>query len=156
MIPQKIDCFDGEYAFLSNFYPSQVEEDGGYHIVYPTIEHYFQAMKTKDEALRRKIAAAETPGKAKRLGRKLSLRADWEQIKDQVMYYAIKGKFEYPELREKLLATGDAVLEEGNTWHDNYWGNCHCEQCKDIAGKNTLGRILMLVRKEIRDEEITN
>jgi Xaa-Pro aminopeptidase len=71
LIMNKIDCFDGEYAFLSNFYDSPIEKDG---IVYPTNEHFFQAMKTLDNEERKKIAAAETPGKAKRMGRNVKLR----------------------------------------------------------------------------------
>lgn len=73
-----IDCFDGKYEFLSNFSPSKIAD---VYFNYPTIEHYFQAAKTLDLSLRAQIAAAETPGKAKRLGRNISLREDWEQIK---------------------------------------------------------------------------
>ena len=70
------------------------------------------------------------------------------------MYEICKAKFlQNEDLRIRLLATGDEYLEEGTTgWHDNYWGNCECEKCKNIEGKNTLGKILMRVRKELRDE----
>ena len=114
-----INSFDGEFAFLSNFYESPIS-DG--EITYPTVEHYFQAMKTPsiEEAL--EIAAAPTPGHAKRLGRKCQLRSDWEEIKIPVMRSALHKKFSDLELKAKLLATGDQHLEEGNTWHDNFWG----------------------------------
>ena len=145
-----IAIFDNEYAFLSNFYESPFEVDG---ITYPTVEHFFQAMKSKDIEGRKKIAAAPTPGKAKRLGRTIELRKDWEEIKVAVMKFGLAQKFRIPELREKLLATGNEELIEGNFWHDNTWGNCLCADCQDIPGRNMLGMLLMELRTKIRYEE---
>lgn len=142
-----IDCFDGEFAFLSNFYPSMITVDG---IVFPTVEHLFQAAKTVSLVEREKIAAAATPGQAKRLGRNVILCDNWEEIKDDVMLNALRLKFAILPLREKLLATGDEELIEGNTWHDNIWGNCSCDRCKKIEGQNKLGKLLMQVREEIK------
>ena len=142
-----IDCFDGEFAFLSNFHPSMITDGKEWML---TVEHYFQAAKAEDKDDYIKIAAAFTPGEAKRLGRHIKLRSGWEEIKDQVMLDALRKKFAIPKLCEKLLATGDEELVEGNTWHDNYWGNCTCNRCKDIEGKNKLGKLLMQVREEIR------
>lgn len=148
---KSVNSFDGKWSFLSNFYDSPIhQEHNGEIIDYPTVEHAFQACKTKNWELRKEIAAAATPGRAKRAGRKLFLREDWEDIKIDVMASLIKGKFQWANLREKLLSTGDAYLEEGNTWHDNFWGNCHCEKCKDIQGQNNLGKILMAERDRIR------
>ena len=138
-----IDCFDGEYAFLSNFYEHPIQYNG---IVYPTNEHFFQAMKSLKEEERQMIAAAPTPGIAKRLGRKVALRADWEQIKYDIMLLALRLKFCDKELREKLRKTGDEYLIEGNYWHDNVWGDCSCERCCTTRGRNELGRLLMQVR----------
>lgn len=143
-----ISTFDGAYDFLSNFYEAPFKYQG---ILYPTNEHFFQAMKTLDINERKKIAAAETPGQAKRMGRKVVLREDWEEVKEDIMRIGLECKFEYPCLREKLLATGDAYLVEGTTWHDNEWGNCTCEKCKNIVGKNKLGTLLMQVREKILD-----
>ena len=137
-----IAIFDNEYAFLSNFYESPFEVDG---ITYPTVEHFFQAMKSKDVEGRKKIAAAPTPGKAKRLGRTIELRKDWEEIKVAVMKFGLAQKFRIPELREKLLATGNEELIEGNWWGDRFWGVC------DGVGENYLGKLLMEVRQEIRE-----
>ena len=142
-----IDCFDGEFAFLSNFYPSLITVDG---IMFPTVEHLFQAAKTVSLVEREKIAAAATPGQAKRLGRNVILCDNWEEIKDDVMLNALRLKFAILPLREKLLATGNEELVEGNTWHDNIWGNCSCDRCKKIEGQNKLGKLLMQVREEIR------
>lgn len=146
-----IGVFDGEFAFLSNFHPSSIQDEDG--IVYPTVEHYFQAMKTLDKAQRFNIAIQPTPGKAKRLGRQVELRKDWEQVKEQIMYEALRKKFAISELQEKLLATGNEYLEEGTTWHDNEWGVCTCLKCQDIVGKNKLGKLLMRVRMELMEEK---
>ncbi len=148
-----IDSFEGQYAFLSNFYDSpfvgNIDE-----IEYPTVEHYFQAQKSLSLQERKMIAAAPTPGKAKHFGRHVDLRPDWEFKKLKVMKYALKRKFDtYPDLKQQLLATGDAILIEGNTWHDNFWGDCSCPKCENIAGKNNLGKLLMMLRDEYREEE---
>lgn len=142
-----IDCFDGEFAFLSNFYPSPIS-DG--NLIFPTVEHMFQAAKTVNIKEYEKIAAADTPGQAKRLGKKVVLREDWEEVKDDIMYQALWLKFSIPEFREKLLATEKKELVEGNTWHDNIWGDCSCERCKYIKGQNRLGNMLMQIREEIK------
>lgn len=144
-----IKNFDNEYKFLSNFYESPLVDTDRYHLTYPTVEHFFQAMKTENEALRREIANASTPGQAKKLGRRVPLRKDWEKIKQQVMYVGLTFKFENSDLRQKLLETGDEELVEGNTWHDNYWGTCTCPKCGD-KGKNMLGKLLMELRENLK------
>lgn len=135
--------FRGKYNFLSNFYNSPFYV---YDILFPTVEHYFQAMKSADMSGLRKIAEMETPAMTKKAGKVVKLRKDWEQIKDQVMTYGIFKKFEIPELRQKLLETGDVQLIEGNNWGDTYWGMC----LKTKQGKNKLGEILMQERQRIR------
>ena len=142
-----IKNFEGEYAFLSNFYFSPMIID---NVVYTTNEHFFQAMKSLNPKERQAIALAPTPGKAKHLGRKVSLRKDWEDIKEEVMLTGLRHKFSNPELRKKLLATGNEELIEGNHWCDNYWGICDCETCGG-QGKNRLGKLLMQVREELAD-----
>lgn len=143
-----INKFDGEYAFLSNFYECPIVGWDG--ITYPTNEHYFQAQKTLNKIEKRAIAAAPTPGKSKRMGRNVQLRPDWEVIKDQVMLDALRLKFAVPEMREKLLATGDEELVEGTWWHDKTWGVCYCPECEG-RGENRLGKLLMKVREEIKN-----
>ena len=145
----KIDCFDGKYAFLSNFYSSPIApfDDG---IIYPTVEYAFQAYKTTDINKRKEIAAQPTPGKAKRLGRHVKMRDDWREIRIDIMYIALKEKFRDLELRTKLLATGNSELVEGNTWSDNFWGDCHCPKCRDIKGENNLGKLLMKIREDYK------
>lgn len=142
--------FDGKYAFLSNFFYAPFVYDG---IIYPTNEHFFQAMKTLDQEKRKQIAEAKTPGAAKRMGRQVQLREDWEEVKYTVMRIGVERKFDaHPELASKLIATNDCILIEGNSWHDNTWGSCFCPKCAPIAGKNWLGEILMKRRKELISE----
>lgn len=145
-----IDKFEGDYAFLSNFYYSPVVIDGKQYL---TIENYFQSMKATDPKEAEKIRVAPTPGQSKRLGRHCAMRKNWEEIKEEVMYQGVKAKFtQNPKLRAALEETGDAWLEEGNTWHDNTWGVCYCVNCQDTIAKNKLGKILMRVRKELKEE----
>ena len=145
-----IDNFTNEYFFLSNFYNCYLTYEG---IIYCSTEAAFQAAKTLDVAERERIARM-SPSDAKKAGRKLVLRPDWEDVKDKVMYDVCFAKFTQNDsfrLKERLLATGDKKLIEGNTWHDNCWGDCSCEKCREIAGENRLGKILMQIREELRN-----
>ena len=142
----KISEFKDRYEFLSNFSESVICHE---YIFYPTVEHFFQAMKTTDLKQRRWIANASTPGEAKRRGRSVDLRPDWEDIKEDVMLEGLRLKFKIPALREALLNTQSAELVEGNTWHDCEWGICSCSRCGGI-GNNKLGKLLMKVRSELR------
>jgi len=136
-----IDRFTGDHDFLSNFHPSPVEVDG---ILYPTVEHAFQAAKTSDPDEKQALAETATPGSAKRLGRKVQLRPDCEEVKVGIMEELVRLKFTtHANLREQLLATGDAELVEGNNWNDRFWGVCRGK------GQNQLGLILMKVRSEL-------
>ena len=145
-----ITSFRGDYRFLSNFYPAEVRMSG---MEYPTVEHAFQAAKTKDPNLRWKVRAAGTPGEAKRMGKNLELRPDWEEIKLEVMLALVRYKFtHHPELAEKLLTTGNVTLVEGNDWGDTFWGACRkgFHGQAQLEGQNHLGLILMKVRDELR------
>ena len=138
-----IDNFDGEYRFLSNFFcPSPVTLDG---VVYPSVEHAYQAAKTLNP-FERQMFIPITCGQAKRLGRKVTLRPDWEEVKIDVMRSLLKQKFaEGTELRQMLDLTKPEELVEGNTWKDRFWGVC------EGVGENWLGKLLM----EIRDGKTT-
>ena len=140
-----ISSFTGEYHFLSNFHPSPILFRGE---TYPTAEHLFQALKTRDGTIRKQIRLATVPGIAKMMGKSIHLRGDWEEVKYKLMYMVVKLKFQQnPELKEALLATKNGSLLEGNTWHDNYWGSCFCKVCLGVKEKNQLGKILMSIRR---------
>jgi ribA/ribD-fused uncharacterized protein len=135
--------FFGRYAFLSNFHPSPIVVDG---ITYPTVEHAFAAAKTHNTEIKGRIAQASSPGDAKKLGRGLQLRSDWEAVKDGIMLDLVRRKFAaHPELAAQLLDTDDAELIEANYWNDRYWG----VDSKTGAGRNQLGKTLMIVRDKI-------
>ena len=144
----EINTFDGKNFFLSNFYEAPIVLDGKH---FATTEHAFQAMKTLDSKAFEEIRKARSAGVAKRMGRDAPLRKDWESVKDEVMMRCLRAKFARPEMKQMLLATGDAILIEGTTWHDQYWGICNCKQ-HGGEGKNKLGQMLMQVRKELADE----
>lgn len=131
--------FDGEYRFLSNFFPGEVEYEG---LVYPSVEHAYQAAKTLNLEERNQFLTV-TPGQAKRLGKQLKNRDDWDSVKVSIMTELVRKKFKIEHLREQLLATGNRYLIEGNTWGDTFWGVCNGN------GKNMLGIILMQIRAEI-------
>ena len=139
-----IQRFRGKYAFLSNFYPAVIQ--WGPHS-YPTVEHAYQARKTLSKAERELIRQASTPGAAKRLGRRVTLRSDWDSIKILVMKTFLAVKFADAELARMLLETGDELLVEGNTWGDRFWG-----VDEQGVGENNLGRLLMELRQKLREQ----
>jgi len=136
-----IDEFQGRYRFLSNFYPVIVEYDG---MTFRSVEHAFQAAKTHNHDQRVAIQKCDKPGDAKRKGRQVALRPDWEKAKLGVMLDLLQRKFQYPVLEQLLLATGHAQLIEGNSWGDTFWGQC------GGTGQNHLGKLLMAVRQELQ------
>ena len=132
-----IEEFQGQYRFLSNFYCCTLTYNG---VTYQNSEAAFQAQKVTDEDYRLKFANLN-PSEAKKLGRHVPLRSDWEEIKDNIMFEIVLAKFaSNSELQEKLLETGCEELVEGNTWGDMYWGKVNG------VGQNKLGQILMHVR----------
>lgn len=134
-----VNEFRGKYYFLSNFYPAPVTYEG---LTYSTNEAAFQSAKT---FLDRKRFTNLDPLSAKRLGRKVQLRPDWEEVKYNIMYEIVKAKFiQNPDLKEKSLQTGNQHLEERNTWGDKIWGTVNG------TGENALGKILMKVREELK------
>lgn len=86
------------------------------------------------------------------MGKIIPVRPDWETIKVDVMKNVVRLKFtQSSELKTRLLATGDEELIEGNRWHDNFWGDCSCNNCSSVKGTNMLGKILMEVREELKN-----
>lgn len=141
-----IDKFFGEYRFLSNFYDSPFYYDG--HL-WKTVEHAYQAFKSKDSQVRADICKLKTAAEAKRAGKSLTIREDWEDAKLGYMKIFVRLKFMCnPDLKDMLLKTNFRQLIEGNTWGDTYWG-----VCKGV-GENRLGRILMNVRDKLLHGEL--
>ena len=163
-----ISSFTGEHYFLSNFwtgYPKVSMASLGYGGAFAdSAEHAFQAHKSTDPRQQAIILAARTPKIAKQLGRQVRpLPPWWEDRKREIMLECLLAKFSVPELRQRLAATGNAILIEGNQWGDDYWGAvageigkatvlpCWAASPGDrsyvLYGHNWLGRLLMVVRE---------
>lgn len=149
-----IDRFKGIYEFMSNFSSYPVLYRG---VRYRTSEHAFQAAKAVSQEDHDWVASAASPlsakhrgGKKGENGRTVEIRPDWDEVKDLIMLGIVYLKFAQNKgLADKLLATEDADLIEGNNWYDYYWGMVKDEN-GEWQGQNRLGRILMLVRGIIR------
>lgn len=144
-----ISSFRGDYFFLSNFYESSFcflgEE-------WKTVEHAFQAFKSRETALQKHIRDLPDAKSAKKAGHKVPLRDDWDIIKFPLMEQLVRAKFmQNVELAHMLINISDQDIVEGNTWHDNVFGDCHCQKCVTIEGQNWLGNILMLIQGELID-----
>lgn len=142
--PEKISGFFKDYSWLSNFYGCPIAYNG---CLYTSTEAAYQAAKSEDKSVHIRFQAY-TAAESKVAGRKLKLRDDWDTAKMTVMRQLLDEKFKFPgELAVKLLATGDAVLEETNHWGDTFWGI----DAATGQGKNNLGKMLMEVRQFLRE-----
>jgi ribA/ribD-fused uncharacterized protein len=136
-----INQFRGKYFFLSNFYESPVTWD---NITYKNNESAFQSAKVLNVETRKQFSNLN-PSEAKKKGRHVKLRSDWEEVKFDIMYEICLAKFtQNVNLKKLLLDTGNKYLEEGNTWGDKIWGTING------VGENNLGKILMRVREELK------
>ena len=131
----------GKYGWLSNFYRASISIDG---TIWPTSEHYYQAMKTRDPEEQAMIQDLATPKEAKYAGYHVTIRSDWEYVKEDIMLTALIAKFtQHEELGDKLVATGDAILHEDSPW-DKYWGFVKGN------GMNRLGVLIMELREGLK------
>lgn len=136
-----IKRFVGQYRFLSNFYPCNIEYEGVKH---RSTETAYQAAKFSDIKEKYKIAEM-TAGESKRYA-KGKQPSDWKERSLGIMEDLVRQKFtNNKHLREDLLMTGDQELIEGNSWGDTFWGICNGK------GENHLGKILMKVREELKN-----
>lgn len=137
----------GEYGYLATYSNYGFFKDG---VFWKTSEHYYQAQKFMDSDTKIRIQNAETPKIASTIGRdrKLNLRSDWEEVKQDVMFDAVYYKFKQnKDILQKLLDTGRAIIIEA-TVKENYWG---CGPNND--GQNNYGKILIKVREKLRTEQ---
>jgi ribA/ribD-fused uncharacterized protein len=135
--------FRDQYAFLSSFYLCDINYKG---VLFESVEHAYQAQKATNEADFNLIKNSFKPSLAKHFAKTIKLREDWTKVKDGVMLDLVRIKFSIPDMRDKLLETADSYLEETNYWNDTYWG------VYNGKGKNKLGKILMKVREELRNQ----
>ena len=142
---KKIEQFRGVNRFLSNFFQFTIQYEDE---KYASAEHLFQSFKATNEENRKKIAKALTPALAKQYGNKIECRKDWDEVRIEMMEKAVRAKFKSPHLKQMLIDTKDAILIEGNYWNDSFWG----VNLETGLGENHLGKILMKIREEIKDE----
>lgn len=148
---------DGRFVrnWFSNMIPFEkpLEYEG---ILYGTPEHFYQAMKTTDREGRWLVANCKSGPQAKRAGRKILLRPDWDAVKLKIMLMAQEYRFaEGTQLHDKLLHTPRDIVE-WNNWHDLFWGDCICPKCRDLEGKNCLGKMITEIRDgylEVKEDE---
>ena len=136
---------------LSNFTPSPITLQhpfDGLYVQYRTVEHRFPAMKAHDAWNHDRVRNASSPQAAKHEGRRVPLRDDWEAVKYHVMVEALRAKFEIPQFRARLLATGRAYIFEHSPT-DATWGLWN-PRARNWTGLNLLGEALMQVRAELR------
>ncbi len=143
--------FDGEFFFLSNFAPSPIFWEG---IEFPTVEHAFQAAKSLDMGERLWISQRPRPERAKQAGWNLRtpIRRRWKHRRVGIMCELVRLKFgPGSALAGQLIGTEGRQLSEGNTWHDNFWGDCQCGRQPRCAtpGQNMLGTALMVWREHL-------
>lgn len=135
------------YGEFSNFAKYPITIDG---VVWPTSEHYFQAMKfTDNPEYQEQIRTTTSCTVIKKLGRtrKVKLRDDWEDVKEEIMMTVLRAKFlAYDKLKDLLLSTGNKILVE-HTTNDVYWA----DGGGDGKGLNRLGALLVELRNELRD-----
>jgi len=130
--------FSGKHRWLSNFWMCPVVLDG---VIYPTVENAYQAAKTTGD---RTPFINCSPGKAKRLGRKLEVTQGWDIKKTEVMFNLLNQKFQVGTFNSfLLLETGSDEIIEGNTWGDVFWGVC------EDQGENNLGKMIMQIRDSL-------
>ena len=147
----EINYFRGQYRWLSNFVSGPVTYDGE---VYDHVENAYQAAKVREDFKPFRARFKGIPSAAaKQLGKNVQLRPDWDEVKLGIMEDLVRQKFQDPILRQQLLETGDAHIREGNTWGDRFWG-CVPKMDAPWVGENHLGKILMEVRRQIREKEL--
>jgi hypothetical protein len=142
-----IVSFKDKHFFLSNFFTCRIKWQGK---EYKSVEHLFQASKATCERDHELIRNAPTPKDAKKWGSGIQCRADWEEIKIEVMRGALLMKFADDKLAGRLLDTRNAPLVEGNFWHDNFWGKCWCVECIESGRHDRAYNVLGLLLMEIR------
>jgi ribA/ribD-fused uncharacterized protein len=135
--------FQGEYRWLSNFAPVNIELGG---LIYPSVEHAYMSAKSEDSEWKRFCQDINnSPGAVKKKSRGIQLIAGWDRIKLSVMEYCVRQKFKTQPYKDQLLATGKLHIQEGNLWNDKFWGVC----LKTNTGQNHLGKIIMEIREDL-------
>jgi len=140
-----INHFRGEYGWLSNFADCPIELNG---ITYPSVENAYMSCKSSDSQWKL-FCRDNDASTVKKKSKEIELRKGWDNIKLTAMKHCLFAKFYQEPFKSRLLATGDQNIVEGNYWNDTFWG-VDLKQNPNV-GENHLGRLIMEVRKVIRN-----
>jgi len=145
-----INKFRGNYRWLSNMFEVPVILHG---VKFISVEHAYQSAKSLDEEWKKTCVSDQySSGEIKKLSKTVKIRHDWAEIKNKIMWHLLKQKFEKEPCKSWLLETGNKQIIEQNLWHDNHFGDCVCDKCVDIEGKNYLGKMIMKIRENLQYE----
>lgn len=142
-----IKAFKGEHVWLSNMYLVNLYYKG---LVYPSSENLYHSFKNNSPQWKN-TCTKTNPHTLKNRSRKITIVDDWEKIKVDVMRECLVLKFSHQDLRDKLIATHPCIIEEGNTFGDNFWG----VDMFTREGENKLGKLLMEIRDKLMNDCLT-
>ena len=160
---KKVICFNdpiGDTDFLSNWYVSNFEVDGYQYFAMEQYIAHQKALTFGDLEIAQKVMQSFDFEEMKALGRQVRDYDNtvWNGIRQIVVYEGLLAKFgQNKELKQKLLATGDALLAEAEEY-DSIWGiglsmEDENDQNPDAwNGQNLLGFALMQVRQKLTRE----
>lgn len=147
--PERVCFYEQEFYVLSNFSAFQIEWNG---LLFPTSEHAYHWEKFPNNPLCRDAilkSASAHDALVIATNNKHLRRPDWDDVKVGIMLEILRAKVQqHAYVEKKLLQTGDRELVE-NSWRDDFWG-----WGPNRDGKNTLGKLWMLVREEVRKSAI--
>jgi ribA/ribD-fused uncharacterized protein len=135
--------FKDEYRWLSNFAPVEIRIGDR---LFESVEHAYQSTKSDDVFWKGFCRTEKNPVVVKREAKKIVLRKDWEEVKEDIMLDCLRQKFSQEPYKQLLLDTKNQEIQEGNWWGDDFWG----VNLKTGKGQNKLGKMIVQVRKEIR------
>jgi len=150
-----------EYGCFSNWYHAEFDYAGIHFVNSEQFMMYHKVMMFHKYELADQIMNTNDPHTAKTIAGQKFPEFDaelWDKTCKAIVKRGVKAKFEQnPDIKKILLDTGNALLAECSPY-DKKWGigidindPDHLDTMK-WKGKNLLGRILMEVREELRQE----
>jgi predicted NAD-dependent protein-ADP-ribosyltransferase YbiA (DUF1768 family) len=136
--------FQGEYRWLSNFYPVAIRFQGW---LFPSVEHAYQSAKSDDIHWKRFCLNPDVrAGEVKKRSHHIAVVPGWRQGRLKIMEELVDLKYDQEPFKSKLLATMEEHIQEGNFWYDTFWG----VDLRTGRGENNLGKIIMEKRQRLQ------
>jgi len=139
---ETIKIFSGEHRWLSNFAPVNIQIG---KCTFRSVEHAYQSEKSNEKEWKICCLSIERPGDIKKMSRKIKLSSDWEERKVTVMKACLEQKYNQEPFKSLLIKTAPKIIQEGNYWHDTFWG----VDLKTGKGRNVLGKLIMQIRYKL-------